>query len=68
MEVWDKIAVLVFGLILIIAFSFFANAGILWLICKLLNMSWWSWRTATAIWLIEALISSMFHTSIDIGK
>lgn len=68
MEVWNKIAVLVLGFILIMAFSFFANAGILWLICKLLNMSWWSWRTAAAIWLIESLISSVFHTHVDVGK
>lgn len=52
----------------IIALSFLANAGILWLICRLLNMSWWSWRTATGIWLIEALISGMFNTNVNVRR
>ena len=48
--------------------SFLANAGILWLICHLLNMSWWSWKTAAGIWLIEALVSSVFQTNVNIRR
>lgn len=54
--------------VVIIAVSFLANAGILWLICKLLGMSWWSWKTAAGIWLIEALISSVFKPNVNIRR
>jgi len=54
--------------VVIAAVSFLANAGILWLICRLLNMSWWSWKTAAGIWLIEALISSMFNTNVNVRR
>lgn len=38
--------------------SFFLTAGTLWLICHLLNMTWWSWKIAAAIWLCMQLISA----------
>ena len=51
----------VLGIILLVAvmivLSFFATAGILWLLCHAFHWTWWSWGTSLAVWLALGLVS-----------
>lgn len=44
--------------------SFFANAGIIWVICWAFHGTWWSWRVCLGIWLLEALLSGIFKAQM----
>lgn len=49
------LAVLFFVSYLVI--SFFATAGVLWVINWAFSLSFWSWKTSFGIWLALALLS-----------
>lgn len=44
--------------------SFFANAGVLWLICWAFRMTWWSWRVCIGVWLLEILLETIFKARV----
>lgn len=43
----------------LIILSFFATAGIVWVACWAFGFTW-SWKLSIAVWLIEALLRSIF--------
>lgn len=48
--------------------SFFATAGILWLICWALRWTWWSWKICFGIWLLMILLNSAFKNVTHLKK
>lgn len=49
----------------IIAASFLATAGVLWLICWAFHWTWCGWRVCFGIWLLLAVLSSVFKANIS---
>lgn len=64
---WENkyVALVILIIILVMLASFFINAGILWLICWAFHWTWWSWRICFGVWLLEALLSSVFKSNYN---
>ena len=45
--------------VFIIILSYFTTAGILWVVCLAFGFAW-SWKVTFAVWLVEALLRSIF--------
>jgi len=47
-----------------IAVSFFATAGLLWVICWAFNLAWWSWKISLGVWVALLILSSTFKVVV----
>jgi hypothetical protein len=47
------------------AVSFFATAGILWLINRAIGTTWWSWKVSIGIWLALVLLTSKLKVEMQ---
>lgn len=60
------VAILVF--LLVCAVSFFATAGILWVINWAFNLSFWSWKTCLGIWLALVLLTGGVKAQMKVNE
>ena len=60
------LAILIF--LLLLAVSFFATAGVLWLINWAFGLSFWNWKICFGIWLALSLLEGMFTTRVKIEQ
>lgn len=53
--------VLILTIAILCVVSYFANAGLVWVICW--GFGWtWSWKLSTAVWAVEWLLSLTFKS------
>lgn len=55
-------SVAIIFVILLLLLSYFATAGIIWLMCWAFSWTWWSWKACFGIWLLMFLLSSTFKS------
>jgi hypothetical protein len=62
--------ILLFALvfILVCTASFFATAGILWLINWAFGLSFWSWKVSFGVWLALALLSGSLKAHVEVKR
>ena len=60
------LAFLVF--LLVCAVSFFATAGILWVINWAFGLSFWNWRTCIGIWLALILLTGSIKAQMKVER
>jgi hypothetical protein len=53
--------------LLVCAVSFFATAGVLWVINWAFGLSFWSWRTCAAVWLALMLLTGGIKAQMTVG-
>ena len=51
--------------ILVIALSWAVTVGIVWVVCRLLDLAFFTLGRATAIWLCLGLLGSVFHITVS---
>lgn len=60
------LAFLVF--LLVCAVSFFATAGVLWVINWAFGLSFWNWRTCIGIWLALILLTGSIKAQMKVER
>jgi len=60
------LAFLVF--LLVCAVSFFATAGVLWVINWAFGLSFWNWRTCIGIWLALMLLTGSIKAQMKVER
>ena len=65
MNNWTAVIAGLIGIIIICTISFFATSGLLWIICKLLSVTWFSWRAVSQVWLISLVVSSIVYLGFN---
>ena len=60
------LAFLVF--LIVCAASFFATAGVLWVINWAFGLSFWNWRTCIAIWLALMLLTGSIKAQMKVER
>lgn len=60
------VAFLVF--LIVCAVSFFATAGVLWVINWAFKLSFWNWRTCIAIWLALMLLTGGIKAQMKVER
>ena len=54
--------------LLVCAVSFFATAGVLWVINWAFGLSFWNWRTCIAIWLALMLLTGSIKAQMKVEQ
>ena len=54
--------------LVVCAVSFFATAGVLWVINWALGLSFWNWRTCIAIWLALILLTGGIKAQMKVEQ
>lgn len=58
----QEVIIAIAATFIILLLSYFATAGIIWLMCWAFSWTWWSWKTCFGIWLLMFLLSSTFKS------
>lgn len=61
MKTVGKIAIYVLIVAMILAISYLATAGLVWLVCWAFKWPW-SWKISLGVWALIYLVSSVFKT------
>ena len=61
----DRIAIILAIFLIYLAASFFAVAGVLWVINWALDLSFWNWKVSFGIWLALVLLTANLGVEIE---